>query len=214
MRHTIPFFSDLTDHELETIQNHAITRVYPRNSIIINEGDISDSVYFILEGKVKVYLSDDDGKEVVLNTQGPGEYFGELALLDKAPRSASVITTEKTMLSLITKTDFSDCISKHPDIAIRIMHALVKRLRGLTDDVKSLALMDVYGRVARALLKLAEPQNGQLIIKDKLTHQDIADRVGSSREMVTRIMKDLRTGGYIQVDGKQTIIKEKLPQRW
>jgi CRP/FNR family cyclic AMP-dependent transcriptional regulator len=210
----ISLFSDLDEAELATLSGRAVRRQFQRNTIILNEGDHSDSLYLILSGKVKVFLSDETGKEVILNVQGPGEYFGELALIDAGPRSASVITLEKTRVAILSKPDFEAFLEKHPEANLKIMRGLVKRLRALSEDVRSLALMDVYGRVARLLLQLAEEEEDRRIIKETLTQQDIASRVGSSREMVSRILKDLRTGGYIEVKDRRIILKEPLPHGW
>lgn len=210
----ISLFSDLDEAELATLSGRAVRRQFQRNTIILNEGDHSDSLYLILSGKVKVFLSDETGKEVILNVQGPGEYFGELALIDAGPRSASVITLEKTRVAILSKPDFEAFLEKHPEANLKIMRGLVKRMRALSEDVRSLALMDVYGRVARLLLQLAEEEEDHRIIKETLTQQDIASRVGSSREMVSRILKDLRTGGYIEVENRRIILKEPLPHGW
>jgi CRP/FNR family cyclic AMP-dependent transcriptional regulator len=214
MTDDVSVFENLDDSELELLSRHAVTRVFPKNSVIINEGDTSDALYVVTSGRVKAYLSDEDGKEIILNVHGPGEYFGEMALFDDAPRSASVITLEKTKLSTISRADFQDCVQRNPQLAMQIIRGLIKRLRIATEKVRSLALLDVYGRVARLLLQLAEPEDGQLVVKEKLTHQDIADRVGSSREMVSRILKDLKTGGYVSIQDKRITIKEKIPQHW
>ena len=214
MLQNIPLFSSLGEAELASLSKKVITRQFPRNTVIINEGDHSDSLYIINSGSVKVFLSDNEGKEVILNTQGTGEYFGELALLDSQPRSASVITTEKSSLSIISKADFEAFLEKHPEANLKIMRGIIKRLRLLSEDVKSLALMDVYGRVARVLLQLAKEKGGTLVINQGVTQQDIASRVGASREMVSRILKDLKTGGYIEVKGRVITIKEKLPHGW
>jgi len=210
----IPLFSDLDATELVLLSSKAVTRQFPRNTIIINEGDQSDSLYIIRAGSVKVFLSDADGREVILNVQGPGEYFGELALLDSGPRSASVMTQDKTTLSLISKADFEDFLQQHPTATVKIMCGLIKRLRALTESVRSLALMDVYGRVAGLLLKLSKPEGDIRVIRDPLTQQDIADRVGASREMVSRILKDLKAGGYIEVHDRHITIRERLPHGW
>jgi CRP/FNR family cyclic AMP-dependent transcriptional regulator len=214
MLENIPLFADLGETEHELISSRAVTRVYPKNSIVINEGDTSDTLYIVVSGRVKAYLSDEEGKEIVLNTHGPGEHFGELALLDGAPRSASVVTLEKSKLAIISRADLEDCLRRNPEIALQIIRSLSARLRVATENVRSLALLDVYGRVARLLLQLAAPDGDQLIIREKLTQQDIADRVGSSREMISRILKDLRTGGYIEIEDKRITIKEKLPSAW
>ena len=191
----IPLFSDLEEAELQTLSSKAVIRHYPRNTIIISEGDVSDSLYCILSGRVKVFLNNEVGKEVILNNQGAGDYFGEMALLDAGPRSASVMTLEDSKISVISKVDFDEFLDQHKEASRKIMCGLVKRLRALTDNVRSLALMDVYGRVARVLLELAVKEGDTLVIKEGLTQQDIANRVGASREMVSRILKELRTGG-------------------
>jgi CRP/FNR family cyclic AMP-dependent transcriptional regulator len=215
MLKNIPLFADLDDAEMEFLLRRAVTRQYPRNTILMTEGDYSDSLYCILSGRVKVFLNDDEGKEVILNVQGPGEYFGELALLDSGPRSASVMALEKCRLSVISKTDFEDFLANHEGAQKKIMLGMIKRLRALTENVRTLALLDVYGRVARVLLQLARPVGGVLVINEDLRQQDIANRVGSSREMVSRVLKDLRTGGYIEIDeNRHIVIKEKLPAGW
>ena len=210
----IPIFSGLSASELETIKQHIASRTYPKNAIIINEGDGADSLYVIQSGKVKVFLSDKEGREIIINSQGPGEYFGELALIDGCERSASVMTTEKATFSVISKNDFKTVLAQHPDIAFSLIRDLAQRVRLLTDNVKSLALLDVYGRVAKTLLGLARQQDGKLVTEDRLTQQDIADRVGASREMVARILKDLSTGGYISYENKHIVINERLPSNY
>lgn len=210
----IDLFADMPEEDLQAVSNLAATRTYPKNTIIISEGDDSDSLYCVLSGKVKVYLSDDDGREIIINILGEGEYFGELALLDDAPRSASVMTLEETKLAVISKSAFENCLSKNPQLALHIIRELSKRMRNLTQNVKSLALMDVYGRVARTLLDMAEPTGDKLEIRQKLTQRDIASMVGASREMVSRILKDLSTGGYITIQNKTITINEKLPPGW
>ena len=156
-------------------------------------------------------LYDPEGKEIVLNMQGPGEHFGELALLDNAPRSASVMTVEKTRLAAISKADFTKFLADHTDIALGLIRDLAGRVRVLSENVKNLALLDVYGRVAKTLLSLAHKRDGRLVIEKRLTQQDIANRVGASREMVARIMKDLVSGDYITIDHNHIEIKQTLP---
>ena len=210
----IPLFSDLDTAELELLSTKMVTRKYPRNTVVINEGDQSDSLYVIRSGSVKVFLGNDEGREIILNVQRAGEYFGELALIDSGPRSASVMTQEKTALSIISRADFEEFLRQHPLANAKIMRGLVKRLRALTDNVRSLALMDVYGRVARLLIKLSQPEGEVRVIRDALTQQDIADRVGASREMVSRILKDLREGGYIEIHDRHITLQERLPHGW
>jgi len=209
-----PLFPGLEKGDLDILAAHGVTRSFPRNAVVITEGDTSDSLYLILEGRVKVYLTDEQGREVILRTQSRGEYFGELALVDEGPRSASVMTLEPAKFSIISRAAFDECLSRNPSIAMVLVRHLSRLVRSLTENVRSLALLDVYGRIARLLLDLAVKQEGKLVIEERLTHQEIANRVGASREMVSRIMKDLVGGGYIQDDGKRLIIPEKLPPAW
>lgn len=214
MLENIPLFSVLAKEELDAISRLAVTRNYPKNSIIINEGDHTDSLYVILSGKVKIFLADDQQKEVIVAIQREGDYFGELALLDEAPRSASVMTMEPCSLLIVSRNAFERHLAGDPKLAISLMRGLAARLRATTENVKSLALLDVYGRIARTLLQFAKDEDGHHVIDDKLTHQDLANMVGASREMVSRIMKDLARGGYIKTEGKRITIKDKLPPGW
>lgn len=214
MLENIIIFSELSQPELKILENHMITRTFRKNTVVINEGDEANSLYIILSGKVKVFLSNEDGKEIIINTQGAGDHFGELALLDEAPRSASVMTTEKSSIGVISKVDFVNVLTKHPELALKLIRELTRQIRLLSENVKTLALMDVYGRVAKTLLGMVEQQDGHLVIENRPTQQDIANRIGASREMVARIMKDLVTGNYISIDGKRLVINEKLPDAY
>ena len=207
-------FSELAAQDTDKLTQHSTIRTYPANTILISEGDSTDSLFVVLEGKVKVFASEQHGKEVILNILGPGEYFGELALLDEQPRSASVKTLAPTKVMVITKNDFKTCLANDSEMAYRLIRALIGQVRALTSNVKSLALLDVYGRVARTLLDLAEKVDDEMVIMQKFTHQDIADMVGASREMVSRILKDLVSGGYITIKNKRYTINEKLPPGW
>jgi len=210
----IPLFAELGKQEIKTIADSATVRSYPKNTIIIHEGDTSDSLYIILSGKVRVFVSNDNGREVILAVQGSGEYFGEMALVDALPRSASVITMVQSKFCILSRATFESCMTKHPAIAVKLLKTQTQRVRHLTTNVKNLALLDVYGRVARALLNMATQQDDKMVIEHRLTHQDIAKMVGASREMVSRIMKDLTTGGYIRSEGHQITINESLPSGW
>lgn len=210
----IPLFAGLDENDRLLLEQRANTRTFQKHAILINEGDETDSLYVILSGKVRVFMSNADGKEIILNEQGAGEHFGELALIDDAPRSASVMATEKTQVSVISRADFREVLGRHPDIAFSLIQDLSRRVRLLSDNVKNLALLDVYGRVAKTLLGMARDIDGQLVIEERPTQQDIANHIGASREMVARILKDLETGGYITVTKKQILINEKLPTRY
>jgi len=210
----ISLFEGLPDEDLQAISDLAVTRHYAKNTLVICEGDRSDSLYIVLSGKVKVFLNDEEGKEVTLNIQGEGEYFGELAMLDDAPRSATVMTLEETRLAVVSKSAFDECLESNPKIALTVIRGLARRLRELTENVRSLALMDVYGRVAHTLLDLAEERDGKLVVTQRLTQRDIASMVGASREMVSRILRDLTVGGYITSKNKIITINERLPSAW
>lgn len=214
MLHNIPLFSMLEQRELDALLNHAITKTYPKKSVIIKEGDHTDSMYVIMSGRVKIVMIDENQKEVIIDIQHPGDYFGELALLDEAPRSASVTAMENSTFLIISKHQLQKCLREHPEVGSGLIKGLAHRLRATTDNVKSLALLDVYGRIAKTLLQLAKEEDGRQVISDKLTHQDLANMVGASREMVSRIMKDLADGGYIKIEGKKITVKEKLPPGW
>lgn len=209
----IPLFAGLHEDDLRELAGKAVTRTFPKNMILISEGDLTDSLYVILSGKVKVYLGDESGKELLLDVKGPGEYFGEM-MLEAGSRSASVMTVETSQLAAIAKTDFQNFLREHPDIALHVINNLIRMVRGLNENVKSLAMLDVYGRVSRLLLDLAIEQDGNLVIPEKITQKDLASRVGASREMINRILRDLTAGGYIKLDGGRITIKKTPPNRW
>ncbi|HAB56312.1 MAG TPA: Crp/Fnr family transcriptional regulator, partial [Cellvibrionales bacterium] len=209
MLKSVEIFSGLSDAELAALEESSIRRSYPKNTVIINENDVADSLYVIESGKVKVYCSDKNGKEFIMNTLGGGDYFGELALLDDDRRSASVRTMEKADFCIIYKQDFNQVLDLHPNIAKTLIRNITRRVRALTEKVKSLALQDVYGRVTKVLNSLATERNDEFYVEEKLTQQDIADRVGASREMVARILKDLTIGGYISFENRHIVIHRR-----
>jgi CRP/FNR family cyclic AMP-dependent transcriptional regulator len=196
------------------IEQRVVKRSFPKNTIVLSEGDSSDSLYLILSGKVKVFLNDENGKEAIINYQEAGEYFGELSLIDDSTRSASIMTVEKSTLAAITKQAFHQIMKENPDIAIHLLKDLVHRIRALTEEVKSLALSDVYGRLSKALLSMAVKRGDEWVIEEPFTQQELANRIGASREMVCRIFKDLVKGGYLTTGQKQTIIHKALPKRY
>jgi CRP/FNR family cyclic AMP-dependent transcriptional regulator len=203
----------LSEAELQAIRPYGIERAYPKNAVLLSEGDSTDSFYVILAGRVRIYANDPDGHEVVFGTQGAGEYFGEM-VLDGGPRSASVITLEKSRFLVVPTQQLRNLIAANPEFALNMMKKLITRVRALTASVKSLALMDVYGRVARLLLELAEQNEDALVIDEHLTQQEIASRVGASREMVGRILKDLTDGGYLSLQRNRIVINRRPPEHW
>ncbi len=202
---------------LAEIAAGSAVRRFPANAVLITEGDVSDTLFVVVSGRVKVYAANDAGREVILNSHGPGEMFGELAL-DGGPRSASVMTTEPTSCAVVGGERLREFIVAHPDFALHLIHHLIARVRGLTGNVKSLALDDVYARVTALLqrLSVAEPggPGATRVLPGKLTQQDIADHVGASREMVSRVFKELTRGGYVAVDGGRIRVLKTPPAAW
>lgn len=210
----IPYFADISPEVLIRLAEKAAQRTYPKHAVILNEGDEAGPLFVILSGKVRVFLSDAAGKEVTLSVQEKGSYFGELSLLDDEPRSASVMTLEKTVCGLVAKTEFRKWLAEHPDVSGSLIKGLTRRIRILTESVRGLALCDVYGRLSRLLYDLADAGTELPTILDRPSHQELANRIGSSREMVSKIMKDLVNGGYVSHEGRSLTIRRKLPAFW
>jgi CRP/FNR family transcriptional regulator, cyclic AMP receptor protein len=198
---------------LDKVAAVATVRSFPKRAIIVTEGDETDSLYVVLSGKARVFVADDKGREVQLNQLGAGEYFGEVTL-DGGPRSASVMALEDCRCAVVKHAELTTLFEKQPELSLHILRKLARRVRDLTENVRSLALMDVYGRVARLLLELAEQKDGKLVISEPLTHKDIAARVGASREMISRIFSDLSDGGYVRKEEGHFVIARKPPPRW
>ncbi|MDH5693517.1 MAG: Crp/Fnr family transcriptional regulator [Gammaproteobacteria bacterium] len=206
----ISLFEGLSDKEQAVVLEPAVVRVYPKNSVILNEGDPASSLYIIQAGSAKVFLSDRSGRELIVNILNPGDHFGELALIEDSQRTASVMTLERSVFLVLEKQDFLDVLSQYPNIALSLIRYLTHRVKALTEKAKGLAMMDVHTRVSRTLYELAMEEGEELTINRKLTQQEIANRVGASREMVSRIMKDLVGGGYIVLENHHIVLHEKL----
>ena len=206
----VPLFSQLPETQLALLSRVVGRKTFPRSTTVISAGDVTDTLYIVLSGRLKVLMSDDEGREVILAILGQGEFFGEMGLIDDAPRSATVIAIEACELLSVSKADFKKCLAENFDIALGVMRGLVKRLRDADRKIGSLALMDVYGRVARLLLEMAEDIDGQKVVTKKLPKQDIAKMIGASREMVSRVMKDLQMGGYIEVKPGAIILRDNI----
>ena len=204
----IPLFDGLSAAQLEEISRMAVRRKVARNATIVRAGDSTDSLFVIVSGSAKVLNRDADGHEVILSLLGAGEFFGEMGLIDGSPRSADVVSNENCELLVIAKSDFKDALAENVDLCLNIMKSLVLRLREANRKIESLALMDVYGRVAKLLLDLSEIENGVRVIRRKVTKQDMAKMVGASREMVSRVMRDLEISGYIRVEAGCIVLSE------
>jgi CRP/FNR family cyclic AMP-dependent transcriptional regulator len=208
----VPFFTQLVDNELEAVRALATEKNYPKNAVVLTEGEMGDSLYMIQSGKVKVFIGDENGREIILKILSPGAFFGEMSMIDKQPRSASVRTIEASSFLVLTHAAFERCIEQVPRIANLVMRCLAERVREADRKIGTLALMDVYGRVASTLLELAVYNDGKLMVGEKLSQQDLANMVGASREMVNRILKDLSDRGFISIESKEiTIVNRELP---
>ena len=206
-------FAPLAEETLRAIASSGVVRKFAKNTVLINEGDRGDSIYIVLSGRVKVFASNEAGKEVVIDFHGPGEYVGEMSL-DGAPRSASVMTVEPTACAVVSRAHFRGFILTHPDFALHLIEKLIERARLATENLKSLALSDVYGRLVRLLLSLAQERDGRQVVPEKLTQQDMAERVGASRDMISRLLKDLVAGGYVAIEDRTITILRKPPPAW
>jgi len=210
----VPLFSALSSDDLNALESYANQKSYRKNTIIISKGDESHALFVLVSGKVRIFASDEEGKEIVLNfLDQPGSYLGELALIGDTERTASAITVQDSKLLVLSKQDFIRAVKENPEIAFTLIKDLAARVRLLTDKVSSLALDDVYGRVTAVLREQAKEEDGRLIT-GRLTQQDIADMVGASREMISRIFKDLKAGGYMDIENKRIVLQKTLPTRW
>lgn len=207
----VPLLASLSEAQLDLLATGSVRRNYPRGRTIVAEGEPSQSLYVLLSGRAKVQRSDSEGKEVILAILGPGEFFGEMSLIDDAPRSASVITIESSDFMAINKDSFKSMMMQSTEMCLAVMKGLVKRLREADKKIETLALLDVYGRVARVLLDFSESVGGERVVRSKLPRQEIAKMIGASREMVSRVMKGLEIDGYIvpMPEGK-LVLREKI----
>jgi CRP/FNR family transcriptional regulator, cyclic AMP receptor protein len=214
-----PTDDDRLPHSLlVAMARHGGTRHFAANTVLIHEGDESDALYIVLSGRIKAYSAGSQGREIVLDELGPGHYVGELSL-DGERRSVSIRTMEPTTCCVVQREGLDAFLAEHPEFGNHLTHKLIRMVRRLTEQVKSLALQDVYGRVTRVLMELSDPLDGhpeQRRVRQRLTQQDIADRVGSSREMVHRVMKELAIGEYVTPDEntRQLVIRKRLPHAW
>ena len=195
---SIPLFAGLPENQVYQIARMAGVRKVPRNTTLVRVGDKTDALYVLVSGSAKVLNRDVEGREVILTLLGAGECFGEMSLIDGSPRSADVVSCEPCELLVIAKSDFAHALAENVDLCLNIMKSLADRLREANRKIESLALLDVYGRVAKLLLDFSELEDGRRVIRRKVSKQDMAKMVGASREMVSRVMKDLESRGYVR----------------
>lgn len=208
MLERVPLFSNLSQEDVIQLEAIGQERSVAKNTMVINEGDDTDCLYIVIKGKAHALRSDESGRQFIVNRFGPFDYFGEMSFFDRHARCATVITKEKCTLMILPRKAFSDFAGRHPEIYTNVIGALLEKLRRATQQIEELAFLDVYGRLARVLI---ENQNADGIIEEKLTQQELADMVGSSRETVNRIFNELVTGGYISKDQGRIKIEKKLP---
>jgi CRP/FNR family transcriptional regulator/CRP/FNR family cyclic AMP-dependent transcriptional regulator len=205
----IPLFSNVTDEDLEQVASHLIERRFPRNTTIVEEGLAGDYMYVIREGRVKVTKLSEDGREKILEFLDAGSFFGEMALLDRAPRIASVKTLKPVKLLALSRTDFLNLLRKSPDLALSVIQELCKRLRTVDDQASALSFQRVKDRTKGLLQRLArDPHEEGGRVTPPLTHQQMADMIGTSRETVTRVVKDLKQEGWLLQEGKRYRVGE------
>lgn len=207
----VALFAGLERAELAPLAAVTVGRSYPAGQVIVNEGDRADTLYFVLSGQVKVFVAAEDGREIVLCVQGPGTYFGDMMLGDGL-RSASVMSLEPCRLAALARDVFRDFLVRHPDTALALIGSLVRRTRLMNDQVRDLALLSAYGRLGKLLLSLARKVEGRLVVEERLTQQEIGDRIGTSREMVSRLFKDLKSGGYVRLEAGRIVILRTPPR--
>lgn len=189
-------------------------RSYRKNTVLVQEGEAGDSTFVLLEGRVKVFSNDADGREITYGFVEAGDYFAEMGL-DGGPRSASVMTLEPCTCSVVSRASLREHFASSPDFAFELLARVIRRARQATRQARELALKDVYGRVASALESLSGPASpGAPVVLEPLTHQSLASGVGASREMVSRLLKDLERGGYVELGVKRITLMRKLPARW
>jgi len=204
-----------TYHELITriCDDKAHTRRFQKGAVVVTIGDQSNAVYFIKKGELKICVAGEDGKEVILNVIGAGESFGELAVFTGEPRSADVISRTPCELMILGKAAYLQALRSDAELAIAALEYHARMVHGLTEQVSSLALVDVFGRVA-ALLKNSAVDTDAGEVIEGMTHQDIAATIGASREMVSKILGDLKKGGYIDSQRKKITLLKPLPKGW
>lgn len=204
----VPLFASLPEAEIVPFGELMRERSYPKGSVILFEDDPGDALYLVVHGQVKVVLIGEDGREVILSVLGEGTFFGEMALLDDEPRSAHVIAMEDSVVLALRRDDFRARLRASPEVGIALLRELSRRLRRADDQIGSLVLLDVNGRVAELLVRLGTEEGGDRITR-KLTHATIAQMIGSSRETVSRTMRELQDRGLIAVTRQDITLTDR-----
>ena len=209
------FFDDFSRHWLERSEKYAKQRKLPKGALLFSQGDEADGLFIIKSGRAKVFISDENGKEMMIAVLGPGEVVGEIASLDGEVRTASVVAMEPSTVLRIAQGDFKGFLKENHELAFEIIQVLTRRIRSYATSVGNLAFKNVYERIVVMLEQNStEQDDGTRVVDGPFTHQDIADMVGSSREMVSRVFSELTKGEYISVDHRIVTIHKKLPKGW
>jgi CRP/FNR family transcriptional regulator, cyclic AMP receptor protein len=199
---------------LRALAAQGAIRRYRANTTLIEEGDRGDTLFVVLAGALRIFCSDPNGREITLGIYGPGEYVGEMSL-DGGPRSASVSTEVASVCAVVTGQSLRQHLAAYPEFTLELIQRLIRRTRLATESARSLALLDAYGRLVRLLDGLAAARaDGTRVVAQRLTHQDIARRIGCSRELVSRLLKDLQQGEYVAVEAQRYTLLRKLPPKW
>jgi CRP/FNR family cyclic AMP-dependent transcriptional regulator len=208
------FFSGISEPILTKLAGMMKEVRFTKNNSIISQGERSRSLYVITDGRAKVFITDEQGHQTIYSFLKKGDYFGELSLLDDAPRSATVVTLEDITALILSHAKFNEFVNNHPGVCWSLFKALSTRMRQMDETIYNLTTRDIYGRLAETLYNEAEEQEDGTLITQKLTHQDLAEMIGSSREMISRIFSDLKQGDYIKVEQKRITILKRLPTNW
>lgn len=209
----VPLFSMLTNEQARAVADGVVKRRYRRGELVVEQGKKSNALFIMLNGRARVLTADSRGREVILAVLEAGDYVGEMSLIDNQPHSASVRCDVQCDMLILGRAEFARCLPENSSLSYAIMRGLVTRLRSADRQIESLALLDVYGRVARTLLDMAEDVDGEKIIRSKVSRQDMAKIVGASREMVSRVMKDLEERGVIEtLESGSVLLKNRLPE--
>ncbi len=209
----VPLFSLLTNDQAQGIADAVVKRRYRRSEIIVEFGKKSNALFILLTGRARVLTADSRGREVILAVLQPGDYVGEMSLIDNEPHSATVRAEVQTDMLILGRAEFARCLPENSSLSYAIMRGLVNRLRSAARQIESQALLVVSGRVARTLLEMAEQDGDQRIIRNKVSRQDLAKIVGASREMVSRVMKDLEERGMVQTQENGSVVIKELANR-
>ena len=204
-------FADLSQETLGDLAKRVWQKEADAGTVIVSQEDTGDQLFVIVSGKVKVVLYGETGREIILSILRSGDFFGEMSLLDRQPRSANVVAVEDSQLLGLDRDAFQTHLSAHPQTGLAILAEMSRRLRHADEVIGNLALLDVYARVARTIRDMAqkqgEPVDGGLLIRERPTQQEIAGLIGTSRETVSRALNDFTRRGLLEMSGKQILVR-------